>query len=78
MVPLSLDTLDLTGLESKWTKGESVCAFCGFKFDRQYEEDELEPARCPLQLFRGQGEAMEMLTLCWDCAGVLSQRKESN
>ena len=69
--------IDLEGLEGKWSKGKSCCAVCGFDFDNQDPVDE-DGCEVPLLLFRGKGKAMEMLSLCWLCATVRMQRKESN
>jgi hypothetical protein len=70
--------IDLEGLESKWSKGKSACAVCGFDFDNQDPVDAEDGCEVPLLLFRGKGKRMLMLSLCWTCATVRMQRKESN
>ena len=68
--------IDLAGLEGKWQRSGSVCAVCGFDYNRS--ESDGEDHDVPLLLFRGKGEQVEMLTLCWGCAQVRMKRTEMN
>lgn len=58
--------IDLSGLEKKWGS-ENKCALCGFDFDNQ-DPGEDEEWEVPLQLFRGEGKACQMLAFCFKCA----------
>ena len=68
--------IDLSGLEGKWSKTSNRCAICGKDFD--HVDSENDDDTVPLQLFRGEGKEMEMMTFCWNCAQTRMPHKPHN
>jgi hypothetical protein len=73
--------INLTGLEHKWGK-HNVCAVCGKDHDdvaTDEEDDEADGNGGALQMFRGEGDACQMLVLCWHpCAAGRMQNPKNN
>lgn len=72
--------IDLTGIDHKFGV-KNTCADCNKDWDAVEPCDETEEATSnfAFQIFRGEGKATKMLTLCWTpCAQLRMQKKALN